>query len=83
MDLTESLELVILVLVSIEVVELAFHIYKMRGYEKRIDHHLEKMESHITKMDSHITRMDKHLEELEDSMTALDQSSGKQQEADK
>ncbi len=76
MDLLESLELVILVLVSIEVVELAFHIYKMHGYEKRIDHHLERM-------DSHIIKMDQHLSELEKRMTGLYQSSKKQQEAAK
>lgn len=64
LDLTELLEAVILVLVSTELVELAYHLHKMKGYEGKIDHHL-------TKMDEHITKMDEHINELEDHMTKL------------
>jgi len=65
LDLTQLLEELILVLVTIELAELAYHIYKMRTYEKKIDQHL-------TKMDAHILRMDQHVNQLENRMTKLD-----------
>ena len=36
-------------LVTIELVELAYHIYRMRIYEKKIDLHLTKIDTHILK----------------------------------
>jgi len=65
LDLTQLLEELILVFVAIELAELAYHIYKMRTYEKKIDQHL-------TKMDAHILKMDQHLNGLENRMTKLD-----------
>jgi hypothetical protein len=52
LDLIELLELAILVLVSTELIELAYHLYKMKGYCSRIDQHIDKMGSHMNKMDS-------------------------------
>jgi len=65
LDLTQLLEELILVLVTIELAQLAYHIYKMRTYEKKIDQHL-------TKMDAHILKMDQHVNGLENRMTKLD-----------
>ena len=65
MDLTQLLEELILLLVSIELVQLFYHIYKMRTYEKKID-------KHLIKMDEHILKMDQHVNELEERMTKLD-----------
>jgi len=72
LDFTQLLEELILVLVSVELAELAYHIYKMRSYERKIDQHLSKMDAHVLKMDSHVLKMDQHLRELEIRMTKLD-----------
>jgi len=58
LDLIQLLEELILAVVIIELIELAYHIYKMRKYEKKIDQHLAKM-------DTHMHRMEQHLHELE------------------
>ena len=65
LDLTQLLEELILLLVSIELVQLLYHIYKMRTYEKKIDKHLIKMDEHILKMNQHVS-------EIEERMTKLD-----------
>jgi len=66
LDLIQLLEELILVLVIIELAELAYHIYKMRAYERKIDNHL-------TKMDAYILRMDQHMHELENHMGKIDE----------
>jgi len=58
LDLVQLLEELILVVVIAELLELAYHIYKMREYEKKINQHLAKM-------DAHMLRMEQHLHELE------------------
>lgn len=72
LDVTELLEGLILALLIIELVELGYHIYKIRGYEKKIDQHL-------TKMDTHIAAMEQHIHELKTEMAKRDKLTEKSQ----
>ena len=66
MDLTVLLEELILVFVSVEIVHLLYHIYRMRAYEKKIDQHITKMDEHLLKMDQHLNGLEKHITKLDE-----------------
>ncbi len=59
MDVTELLELVILTLLIIEIMQLTYHLWRMRSYEQKIELHIEKMESHIGVMDKELDEIRK------------------------
>jgi len=59
MDLALALEEVIVILVAIELVELAYHIYRMRIHEKKVDQHLAKMNLYVQKIDQHMQDLEK------------------------
>lgn len=63
MDFTELLEGIILGLLIIEVVELTYHMWRMRSYEQKIELHIEKMESHIAIMDRGLEEIRKGVKE--------------------
>jgi hypothetical protein len=69
LDLTELMEILILVLVSTEVIELAYHISKMNLHERKIDQYLIKMNEHVDKINLHMFKMDQHLKALESRIT--------------
>ena len=63
MDFTELLEGIILGLLIIEVVELTYHMWRMRSYEQKIELHIQKMESHIAIMDRGLEEIRKGVKE--------------------
>jgi len=65
---TQILEILIVVLVSIEVVELYFNMRAIRTHERELNGHLEKLESHAKKIDTFMTlvnQLDEHVKTLD------------------
>jgi len=65
---TQILETLIVVLVSIEVVELYFNLRAIRIHEKELNGHLEKFEQHAKKIDTFmnlVNQMDEHIKTLD------------------
>jgi len=55
----------VLILIVIELVELAYHIWRMRRYEKKIDQHLTRMDAHMLKMDQYVNTLENRMTKLE------------------
>jgi len=65
---TQILEILIVVLVSIEVIELYFNIRAIRTHEKELNGHLVKLEHHAKKIDTFmnlVNQLDEHTKTLD------------------
>jgi len=65
---TQILETLIVVLVSIEVVELYFNLRAIRIHEKELNGHLTKLEQHSKKIDTFmnlVNQLDEHIKTLD------------------
>jgi len=61
---TQILEILIVILVSIELVELYFNMRAIRIHEKELNGHLTKLEQHTMKMDILMNHLDEHIKTL-------------------
>jgi len=65
---TQILEILIVVLVSIEVVELYFNLRAIKTHEKELNGHLARLEDHSKKIDTFmnlVNQLDEHIKTLD------------------
>jgi len=65
---TQILEILIIVLVSIEVIELYFNLRAIKVHEKELNGHLAKLEQHSKKIDTFtnlVNQLDEHIRTLD------------------
>ena len=67
-DTTQFLEILVVVLVSIEIVELYFNMRAVKVHEKELNDHCKKLETYDKKIDtfmSLVNQLDEHIKTLD------------------
>ena len=65
MDGLEILEILVLIVVSIELTAEILHLRRTRSYGRKIDAHIAKIDEHLSRMDQHIGQLDERIEKLD------------------